>query len=766
MTNRITEELIMGALSSTPSNTLSISKFILFCIGNEYEENREFLKSRGCNLDKLTDLLESQILLEDPELAALEQFQRILHGGSNSGVVTKPFKQIMDRVKKITSEENRDMFFEDFINCLYEENKKKKDSKAIYHLEVSGYNHNPNAGISAKGKYKELYKLCDDLNEKAKKKLIDPLIGRQEEVQRMVEILAHYKKKNPLLVGPPGVGKTQVVLGLASLIEKGMVPDALKNTKIFSLEVSRLVGGTKFRGDFEQRMTDLLEDIKKFNQVPGQNCVLFVDEIHTAMGAGSGGQQQGGADMSNILKPSLASGEISLIGSTTDAEYKQHISKDKAFSRRLQKVMIEEPSESETLRILEQGIKPVLEKYHGVKYPKVVLERAVELSGKFITQEYFPDKAISLIDSIGAKLKTNDKSKRRTANISDVEEIVATITKTPVSALKKKTNKSNYIDLEKLIKNELFGQDEAIEKIVESYELAKAGLADDGQPIASWLLLGPTGVGKTELAKLIAKHTESHFFKINMGEYGEKHSPSKLFGAPPGYEGHRDGGILTNEITKYPHTVLLLDEIEKAHEKVYESLLGIIDGGTMTDGEGNEVDFSNVLILMTSNAGAAIAQKAKGPMGLGTTAEDKKEAKVQIKMDVINNTFAPEFRNKLSGMVHFNALSEENMSKITDKFVLQSVNKMFLKKNFNLVVDKEVKEFLSKEGYDPLMGARPIARVVKEYIDKPLVKPILKGEIKEKDTVTFKMIDGKPEFTITKFEQKQAKEPVAEAESK
>lgn len=763
MTNRITEDTIMGALASTPSFTLSISKFILFCISDQHQENRNFLESRGADLEKLQELLESQIVEEDPELAALEQFQRMLSGGT--GTLTRPFKKVLDKVKKITSEENRDMYFEDFVNSLYEVNK-KKDSKSIYNLEASGYKHNPNVGIKAKGRYKELYKLCDDLNDKAKKKLIDPLIGRTEEVQRMVEILAHYKKKNPLLVGPPGVGKTQVVLGLASLIEQNMVPEALKNTKIFSLEVSRLVGGTKFRGDFEQRMTDLIADIKSFNEVEGQNCVLFVDELHTAMGAGSGGQQQGGADMSNILKPALASGEISMIGSTTDAEYKQHISKDKAFSRRLQKVIIEEPSEAETLRILEQGIKPVLEKYHGVRYPKSVLERSVELSGKFMTQEYFPDKAISLIDSIGAKLRTNDKSKRKTANISDVENIVSTITKTPVSALKKKSSKSSYVDLEKLIKKELFGQDEPVEKIVESYELAKAGLSDEGQPIASWLLLGPTGVGKTELAKLIAKHTESHFFKINMGEYGEKHSPSKLFGAPPGYEGHRDGGILTNEITKYPHTVLLLDEIEKAHEKVYESLLGIIDGGSMTDGEGNQVDFSNVLILMTSNAGAALAQKAKGPMGLGATDEHKKEAKIQIKMDVINDTFAPEFRNKLSGMVHFDSLSKEIISKITDKFVLNSINKMFLKKNFNLVVEQDVRDFLSEEGYDPLMGARPISRVVKEYIDKPLVKPILRGEIQEKDTVTFSLVDNKPEFNITKFEKSNVKQNIAEVKSK
>lgn len=764
MTNRITEETIMGALGSTNSFTLSVSKFVLFCIGDEYKENQEFLKSRGCDIHSLEALLHKQVADEDPQLDAIEQFSRMF-GASGSGYLTKSFRSIMEDIKKNAKKEQREeMFFEDFINSLYDI-MGAGQSQTICNLENAGYVHDPDSGIKAKGKYKELYKLCDDLNEMASKKKIDPLIGRREEVQQMVEVLAHYKKKNPLLVGPPGVGKTQVVLGLASLIEQGQVPEALQNAKIFSLEVSRLVGGTKFRGDFEQRMTDLIKDLKKA-QDEGLNFILFVDELHTAMGAGAGGQQQGGADMSNILKPALASGEISMIGSTTDKEYQQHIQKDRAFARRLQKVMIEEPTEAETLRILKQGIKPVLEKYHDVKYPDSVLERAVELSGKFLTQEYFPDKAISLIDTVGARLRTDDNSARKTAKVSDVEVIIAKKTGTPVNALKKKANKSSYVDLEKLIKKDLFGQDDAVEKVVESYELAKAGLADEGQPIASWLLLGPTGVGKTELAKLIAKHTESHFFKINMGEYGEKHSPAKLFGAPPGYEGHRDGGLLTNEIAKYPHTVLLLDEIEKAHEKVYEALLGIIDGGSMTDGEGNVIDFSNVLILMTSNAGAAVSQKIKGPMGLATTAEHKAEAKVKVSMDVINNTFSPEFRNKLSGMVHFDALDKSIISKITDKFVLHSINKMFLKKNFNLVVDQEVKDFLSEEGYDPLMGARPIARVVKEHIDKALVKPILKGKIKEKDTVTFSMVDGKPEFTVSKPQKQKTKEPVTETDSK
>ena len=748
MSNRITDDTVMGAITSTASMTLSISKFVAFCINSDHLENQQFLSSRGCDVLKLDTILNAQVRKEEPELHAQEAFARML--GNNSGVsLTPSFKKIFEDVKKLVAKEQRDMFFEDFINSLYALNT-IKDSQTIYNLELSGYKHNPNIGIKSKGKYKELYKLCEDLNEKAKNKKIDPLIGRRDEVQRMVEILAHYKKKNPCLIGPPGVGKTQVVLGLASLIESGQVPEALKNAKIFSLEVSKLIGGTKFRGDFEQRLQDLLEDIKIMTAEGIIQPILFIDEIHQAIGAGAAGQGQGAPDMSNIIKPMLANGELSLIGSTTDAEYKQFIAKDKAFARRLQQVKIEEPSAAETLRILEQGIKPVLEKYHQVKYPKAVLEIAVELSGKYITNQYFPDKAISLIDSVGAKLRTDDSSTRKTANISDVEEIVSQITGTPVSAFKKRTGKNSYVDLEKIIKTELFGQEDAVTKIVEAYELNKAGLGDDGQCIGSFLLLGPTGVGKTELAKLLAKYTESHFMTINMGEYGEKHSAAKLFGAPPGYEGHKEGGILTNEITKYPHTILLLDEIEKAHEKVREALLGIIDGGNMTDGEGNRVDFRNVMVLMTSNAGAAASSKVKKPVGLNSTIEGKIAAQQEVKTEIINSIFAPEFRNKLSGIVSFNSLDKTIIDKITDKFVSQSVGKMFSKKNFKLVITKEVKEFISKEGYDPLMGARPIARLVKKLIDTPLVKPILKGEIRELDVVTFKMVDGEPKFTVTK----------------
>lgn len=677
------------------------------------------------------DALDKHIEVEDEQLEIYSEVKRMLNPtGKRMDTVTftPEMKRIFELGASKAQKAKREFFFEDILNAAFEMYEKDPDMYICHYLVTCGYKHDPNSGIASTGKYRFVAELCENLNERAKAKRIDPLIGRKKEVERIVEILAHYKKKNPLLIGKPGVGKTAVAEGLASLIEQNMVPDALKGSVIYSLNVGNILAGSKFRGEFEEKVKGVLKDFEKMKAKEGIKPILFIDEVHQIMGAGNGGQKEG-VDLSNMIKPGLANGDLSCIGATTEDEYNQKIIKDKALMRRFQVVKVDEPTEKETLRIIEQGIKPVLEKFHNVKYPKDVLEKAVSLSGKYITTQFFPDKAISVVDSVGARLKTTVKG-RTTANIEDVEEIVSTITGTPVSAFKEKKGANAYVDLSVEIGKSLFGQDEAIAKVVEQVELSKAGMADKGQPVGSFLLLGPTGTGKTELAKQIAAHTQSNFKKINMSEFSEEHSVAKLFGAPPGYEGHDEGGILTNEIMNFPHTVLLLDEIEKAHRKVYDALLGIIDGATMTDGRDNEVDFSNVLILMTSNAGAAAAAQTKGPMGIGASFEKEKEAKFEISKEILNNTFAPEFRNKLSGIVYFNTLSKDIMIKIVDKFITLADFKLSTK-GIKLKVDKKAKEIMAERGYDPKMGARPIKREVDETIVKKLIKPILKGELKK-----------------------------------
>ncbi|MCK5612191.1 ATP-dependent Clp protease ATP-binding subunit, partial [Candidatus Pacearchaeota archaeon] len=733
MTNKITEELIAGVVASSNIDTISTSKFFRHCLNDEYAENVEFLKSKGCDMDYLKDALDDHIEVEDAQLQIFSQVKDLMNKrGSFDPTMTQDLKKVFDTSKNKAQQEQRQMLFEDVLNAIYEVAATDPDMYVVFFLKKSGYKHDPNSGTSANGKYKFLSELCDDLGERAKKKLIDPLIGRRTEVERIVEVLAHYKKKNPMLVGLPGVGKTAVVEGLASLIEQGQVPEDLKNSRVYSLNVGNVLAGSKFRGEFEEKVKGVLKDLKTLKEKDGINGILFIDEIHQVMGAGAGGSKEG-VDLANMIKPGLANGDLSCIGATTEDEYNQKIIKDKALSRRFQVVKIEEPSAKETLRILEQGIRPVLEKYHQVKYPKAVLQRIVDLSDQYVTQLYFPDKAISITDSVGARIKTTLKRSRVNATIDDVEQIISAMTGTPVSAFKQSKDKNSYVDISANIKEVLFGQEDAIDKVVEQVELAKAGLRDIGQPIGSFLLLGPTGTGKTELAKQIAAQTEANFFQLNMSEFSEEHSVAKLFGAPPGYEGHDAGGVLTNQIMKYPHTILLLDEIEKAHKKVYDALLGIIDGASMTDGRDNAVDFSNVLVLMTSNVGAAAASQTKRPLGLTSAMTEEVTAKSNVMEGILNTTFSPEFRNKLSGLVKFNSLSEDIMVKIVEKFIKLAQFKLTTK-GIKLSVSKKAKELLAERGFDPAMGARPIKREIDVSIVKELVKPILKKELVAGDT--------------------------------
>lgn len=763
MTNRITPELIQGVVESSNIDTISTCKFFRYCINSDFQENLEFLKSRGSDIDFLKDKLDEHIEVEDAQLEIFSHVRDIM-GKRNAlePTMTQDLNKVFESSKQVASKEQRPLFFEDIVNAIFEIAKKDPDMYVVYFLKKSGYKHDPSGANTVGGKYKFLTKWCDDLNERAKNKKIDPLIGRRSEVERMVEILAHYKKKNPMLVGKPGVGKTAVVEGLASLIEQKQVPDSLLDSRVYSLNVGNILAGSKFRGEFEEKVSGIIKDIKAMKEKDGITAILFIDEVHQVMGAGAGGSKEG-VDLANMIKPDLANGELSCIGATTDDEFNQKITKDKALMRRFQTVKIEEPSAEETFRILEHGIKPVLEKYHGVKYSKEVLQRIVDLSGQYVTTQYFPDKAISIADSVGARIKTTLKGSRVKTEVEDVEQVISVMTGTPVTAFQQSKDKKSYIDISANIKEVLYGQDDAVDKVVEQVELAKAGLRDHGQPIGSFLLLGPTGTGKTELAKQIAAQTESNFYQLNMSEFSEEHSVAKLFGAPPGYEGHEEGGVLTNQVMKYPHTVLLLDEIEKAHKKVYDALLGIIDGASMTDGRDNAVDFSNVLVLMTSNAGASAAAQTKRPLGLGTSEKDETKAKADAMEGILKNTFSPEFRNKLSGIVKFNSLSEDTMIKIVDKFV--NIAKLKLTpKGIKLFVSKKAKDLLAERGYDPAMGARPIKREIDVSIVKQLVKPILKEELVAGDIVKVTVKDGeiKLEFVKPK-KKKETKESVVES---
>jgi ATP-dependent Clp protease ATP-binding subunit ClpA len=752
MTNRITEELIRGIADESKTHTITVCKFIRYCLNDEFQENIEFLKSRGSNVKLLTKNLDEHIKIEDSHMPpnTIKELRQFLglpdDQHEDTTMMTADLKSIFDICKSVCQKEKREMFFEDILNSLYKIYRRDPDIYAVFLLKESGYKHNPSSGIAAAGKYKHVNEYCENLNEKAKKKKIDPLIGRKPEVERIVEILAHYKKKNPLLIGKPGVGKTAVVEGLASLIEQNMMPEALKGSIVYSLNVGNILAGSKFRGEFEDKVKGILKDFKLMQEKEKIKPILFIDEIHQIIGAGAGGSKDG-VDLSNMIKPGLANGELSCIGATTEDEYNSKIIKDKALMRRFQEVKIEEPSPKETLRILKQGIKPVLEKYHAVSYTNSVLERIVDLSGKYITTQYFPDKAISVADSVGARLNTTIKRRSR-ANIDDVEKIISQISGTPVSAFKQAKNKRGYVDLSSEIKKVIFGQDDAIDTIVEQVELSKAGFSDKGQPIGSFLLLGPTGTGKTELAKQIAEQTGINFFQINMSEYSEEHSVAKLFGAPPGYEGHDEGGILTNQIMKYPQTVLLLDEIEKANKKVYDALLGIIDGAKMTDGRDNVVDFSNVLVLMTSNAGAAAAASTKRPLGLNNSQDDESKSKFKVSDKIIKETFSPEFRNKLTGLVNFNTLSKDVMLKIADKFIKIAELKL-LEKGITLEISEDARLSFAEEGYDPAFGARPMKKLVDSKIIKQLVKPLLKGDLKHGDTVKVYVEDSEIKLNLT-----------------
>ena len=581
------------------------------------------------------------------------------------------------------------------------------------------------AGSSPKdGGYLE--KFTFNLNEQAKKNRIDPIIGRKEEMHRISQILCRRRKNNPILVGEAGVGKTAIAEGLAWSIIQGKVPDPLKKTVIYSLDMGALLAGAKFRGDFEERVKGVVDGLKKKNKESNEDTLLFIDEIHTVMGAGSTGS--GSMDASNLLKPALNSGDLRCMGSTTFDEYRKFVEKDHAFTRRFQKVDIKEPTNEETLKIL-QGLKSKFEDHHGVKYSNTVLKSAVNLSEKFISDRKLPDKAIDVIDEAGAAIQLLDKKRKRVnITVNDVENTISALARVPKRSVSG-DDKNKLKRLNASLKLLIYGQNEAIDSISDSILMSRSGLGSNDKPMGSFLFAGPTGVGKTELSKQLALSLGIQFECFDMSEYMEKHSVAKLIGAPPGYVGYDRGGLLTDTIHRSPHCVLLLDEIEKAHPDLFNILLQVMDRGILTDSQGRSTDFRNIILIMTTNAGAK--DMDSGSIGLN----NGNSVDLNSKRDkVIKNFFSPEFRNRLDSVIHFNKLTPEFIIKIVDKFLLE-VEEKLSQKGIELNVETQVKEWLAENGYDPKMGARPISRLIDEKIKRPLSKEVLFGNLEKGGTI-------------------------------
>jgi ATP-dependent Clp protease ATP-binding subunit ClpA len=575
-------------------------------------------------------------------------------------------------------------------------------------------------------KKKPLESFTVELVAKAKEGGIDPIIGRGEEIERTVQVLCRRKKNNPLYVGEPGVGKTALAEGLALKISEGEVPDVLKDAKVFALDMGAVLAGTRYRGDFEQRFKAIINDLKKH-----ENAILFIDEIHTIVGAGA--VSGGSMDASNILKPALAAGELRCIGSTTYAEYKAAFERDRALARRFQKIEIGEPTIDETYEILK-GLKRFYEEHHGVKYSDESLKVASELAGKYINDRHLPDKAIDVIDEVGAATKLLPEDKRpKMISVSMVESAIARMAKIPpktVVADEKDRLKTLRPDLKEVI----FGQDEAIDKIVDAIQISRAGLGQETKPVGSFLFSGPTGVGKTELSKQLAEQLGIEFMRYDMSEYAEPHTVSRLIGAPPGYVGFDQGGLLTEAIMRTPHAVLVLDEIEKAHPNLFNLLLQVMDSATLTDNNGKKADFRNVILIMTTNAGAR--ELSSGGVGFRNQSETKGQAK-----GAIERTFSPEFRNRLDAWVPFKALDLENIKLIVDKFI-KELNGQLAEKRVLIKLEESAKEWLAKNGFDGKYGARPMARLIHDKIKQPLAHEILFGKLSDGGSVSVEEKDS------------------------
>jgi len=710
---------------------------------------RRILYQCGADLDKLKERLEKYFD---------DRLEKLPDGAEQDPIQTLAVQRVLQRaLMHVQGAEKKEVDAGDILAAMFFE----ENSYAVYFLKSQGISRLDvlsyiSHGVSKisdpeEGEFQSLSSPQDQPNrkagflesftlnliEKAAHGLIDPLIGRDEEILRTLQILGRRSKNNPIFVGDPGVGKTAIAEGLALKIHNREVPPAFFKIEIYALDMGALLAGTKFRGDFEARLKGVIQELKK-----KRGAILFIDEIHTVVGAGA--TSGGSMDASNILKPVLVAGGLRCIGSTTYEEYKNHFEKDRALSRRFQKVEIYEPSVDETYRIL-QGLRPYYEEHHAVKYTDGSLRAAAELAGRYINDRYLPDKAIDVIDETGASLKLKkDKRIRRIVGVRDIETVVARIAKIPARSVTS-TDQLRLQSLDEALERTVFGQDRAIEMLVKAIKRSRAGLRIPEKPIGSFLLIGPTGVGKTEVAKQLAKILGVNFLRFDMSEYMEKHTVSRLVGAPPGYIGFDQGGLLTDAIRKQPHTVLLLDEIEKAHPDLFSILLQVMDHATLTDNNGKKADFRNVILLMTSNAGA----REMNVPSIGFGGGEQQDTRVAKGMKAVENLFSPEFRNRLDGIIPFNGLSIGIMERIVDKF-LKEVEEQLAEKNIRFELSPGARRWLAESGYDFNFGARPLARFIQSEIKDILADEILFGKLLKGGRVRiYRPEDAPPEDSET-----------------
>jgi len=683
-----------------------------------------FLRGKRVNVDELRAELEQYIVSHTPLISEDAEIDI---------VPTVGFQRVLQRsVYQAQSAQRNSVNAMNVFVSIFSE----KESHAVYMLKLNnlsrldvmeGIASEPSEPLLEESTVKpeekqkkpsSLEAFTTNLCEKAKQGKIDPLLGREEEVLRMVQVLSRRRKNNPLLVGQAGVGKTAIAQGLAKKIVDGKVPDVLHDATIYSLDVGVLIAGTKYRGDFEKRLKSVLNDLEK-----KPNAILFIDEIHTLIGAGS--VSGGSLDASNLLKPALADGSLKCIGSTTYDEFRKVFEKDHALTRRFQKIDVEEPSVEDTIKILH-GLKKYYQEHHKVKYSAAALTSAAELTHRHIGDRRLPDKAIDVIDEVGALQQIMPKSKRKVnIGVADIENIVAKLARIP-SRQVSSDDKLQLKNLEEELKLGVFGQDDAVDSLSTSIKLSRSGLAAEDKPMGSFLFAGPTGVGKTEICKQLARIMGVKLLRFDMSEYMERHSISKLIGSPPGYVGYDEGGLLTEAVNSNPYAVLLLDEIEKAHPDIFNLLLQVMDHGMLTDANGREVDFRNVILVMTSNVGAHSVQRAS----IGFNEQDHS----QDYEGELKKTFTPEFRNRLSEIIYFNSLSEEVVVFVVNKFLFELEDTLEAQ-NVSLVISDAARKWFATNGYDPQMGARPMQRLIEKEIRKPLADELLFGKLMNGGTV-------------------------------